>query len=143
MASDTTLYPSAREAFSRAEINWVGSDTFKAMLVRNSTKTFSLMYTKLSDVYSTPTDAPLSDALTGLVSPLGVCNADDAVFTTVNVITLPGDLDYDWWAIVKINPVILGNSLLIVGGETATGLPLVPNGSTVRIIWATEGIFKL
>lgn len=142
MANPTKIFPYAKYLFATAAINWL-TDTFKVLVVDDADKPFSYTaYRKLSDIYTvTPTNqisAELANKTCDINS--GVCDADDAIFAGIPA-TPPKS--FDWWCIMKMDLVTIGNSIPIVGGdEVAAGFPLVPNGSSVRLIFS-NGQYKI
>lgn len=143
------LYDKGRNKFARGEIHWTasGGDTIKAFLLDAAEYTPNLAsHEFLSDV---PTAArkgnaggtAIADARQlVLIDPVaGVVDAEDITFTSV---PLGGALEYI--LIFKAGGSDATSPLLALL-DTATNLPVTPNGGNVLIPWdnSTNKIFKL
>jgi hypothetical protein len=143
------LYGKGRNKFARGDINWLasGGDTIRVMLVDLA------LYTLLIDTDEFFGDVP-AGARKGnsggsnrtdmpqltLVDPaLGVCDANDVTFSTV-----PAGNALEYIVVFKDTGVD-GTSPLIACIDTATGLPITPNGGDIQIQWdnGANKIFKL
>lgn len=132
-----TLYDFARQRFLEAQINWM-TDTIKVVLVSTSAYTPQTgVHQYLSDIsgsarVTTPVTLA-SKATTG-----GAADASDATFTSVSGATINAIVIYRDTGTESTSP-------LIAYIDTATGLPLTPNGGDVIITWdnGTNRIFKV
>jgi hypothetical protein len=110
------------------------NDTIKAALIDTADYTFDQAHDFLNDASAGIVGAP--QTLANKTFTDGVFNADDVTFPTVS-----GD---------PCEAVILykdtGNpatSPLIAYIDTATGLPVTPNGGNVAVQWHSSGILAL
>lgn len=117
-----TLYDIARQRFLEGQINWL-TDTFKVLLI--DTATYTPNFTTnvyLSDI---PTSSRIgSEAgvpLTNLSTTGGAANANDVTFTAVSGPSIEAIVIYK-------DTGVAGTSPLIAYMDTATGLPITPNG---------------
>lgn len=131
-----TLYDYAREQFATGKINWT-SDTFKVCLVSSAYTPSTTTHTMWSDVsWSARITAPV--ALTSNTATGGACDAADVTFSSVSgsVVT---------YIIIYKDTGTESTSPLIAIIDTATGLPITPNGGDIIITWdsGTNKIFRL
>lgn len=131
------LYGLGRAAFGNAGINWL-SDTIKVILIDVADYTVSIdTHDFLDDV---PGAARVATATLGTkTNVLGVMDAADTTFTAVT-----GD-PCEALVIYK-DTGTEGTSPLIAYIDSATGLPVTPNGGDITVQWdntATVKIFKL
>lgn len=132
-----TLYDYARQRFLEAQINWM-TDTIKVILVDTgaySVNTQSHQY--LSDVSSSARVAgPVT--LTSKSTTGGAANAADVTFTSVSGPSIEAIIIYSDTGSEATSP-------LIAYIDTATGLPITPNGGDVIVTWdrGTNKIFKV
>lgn len=130
------LYGKGRDKFLNGSINWT-SDTIKSILVDTADYTVNIdTHEFLSDV---PAAARVSTAtLTGKSSSLGVADANDTVHPSVTGDTVEAIILYK-------DTGVEGTSPLIAYIDTATGLPVTPNGGDITIAWdnGANKIFKL
>lgn len=132
------LYTPAKAKLAARTIN-LTTDTIKAILVDTGTYTFSAAHEFLSDI---PSGARLASAtLTGKVEYLGRFDADDTTFTSVPAGT-GGASAAEAVAIYKDTGAV-GTSSLIGYFDTATGLPVTPDGGNIKITWDATGILNL
>jgi len=132
------LYDSARAAFLGGSIDWA-NDTFQTVLVDSATYTVNLAAnTVLGDI---PIGSRITSAV-GLVNTSiqtnGAADADDVTFTTVSGDSIE--------ALVVFKFVTSdADSPLIAYIDTATGLPITPNGGDIIVTWdnGTNRIFRL
>lgn len=129
------LYDLGRESFLKGEISWSG-DNIKACLVDSAS------YTP-----NTATDQFLSD-LSGVVATSGnlasktttdgVADAADVTFSSVTG-------NQSEYIVVYQDTGEASTSRLIALVDTATGLPVTPNGGDIVVQWdsAANKIFKL
>lgn len=131
------LFDKARQRFLEAQFNWL-TDTIRAVLVDTGTYTPNLSaHEFLADVGAGARVAT-SGAFTGKSTAGGAADANDITFTSVSgpsieAIILYRDTGAD------------GTSPLIAFIDTATGLPITPNGGDIIVTWdnGPNKIFKL
>jgi len=132
------LYPAGRNGFLTGSIHWGGAspDTFRVYLIDTADYTFSTSHDYLNDV---PSAARVAYAtLTNTSATDGVADADDVTFTSVTGDQSEALIICKW----------TGNeatSNLIAYIDTATGLPVTPNGGDITVTWdnGSNKIFKL
>lgn len=139
----------ANFAFDGYRNNMLGSGT----RIDLDTDTISAMFLDHADDTPVVTDSSLSDILSAARVPavascptlgtvtigsvgVGVFDAADTVFTS-----LTGDQSES--LILFKNTGTDATALLIVRWDTATGLPLTPNGGNVTVVWAAGGIITI
>ena len=129
-----TLFDHARQRFLEAQINWM-TDTIKVFLVSTSA------YTPQTAVHQYLSDIPPSGRIAGPVTLTakattgGAADAADCTFTSVSGAT--------------INAIVIckdtgteATSPLIAYIDTATGLPITPNGGDIIVTW-DNGVNKI
>lgn len=128
------LYNKARELFLTGGIDWM-NDTFKVQLVDTGNYTVSAAHQFLSDI---PANARIHDptTLSGKTATDGAADATDTLFTAVAAGT-------------SIEAIVIyresgaeGSNHLIAYIDTATGLPITPNGGDIIITW-DNGVNKI
>ena len=130
-----TLYDYCRQRFLEAQINWM-TDTVKAILVSTSA------YTPQTAVHQYAADIPPSARIAGPVTLTakattgGAADAADCTFTSVSGATINAIVIYKDTGTEATSP-------LIAYIDTATGLPITPNGGdiTPRSEAANKGAF--
>lgn len=120
------LYSKAKEKFLSGALN-MGSDTIKIVLVDTADYTYSAAHEFLSSV-AEAARVKTSDALTGKSVTNGVFDADDVTLATVT-----GDVSEA--LIIFKDTGDAATSPLIAYIDTATGLPITPNGGNIIIQW--------
>lgn len=132
-----TLYDKGRQRFLEAALNWL-TDTIKSYLIDTGSYTANFTtHEYLSDVSAGARIAgPVT--LTSKTSTGGAADAGDITFTSVSgtsieVILLMKDTGVE------------GTSPVIAYIDTATGLPITPNGGDIIVTWdnGANKIFKL
>lgn len=123
------LYSLGKQKLLEGGIAWL-TDDIKAMLVDVADYTVNLTTDEfVSDVIATPAaEVARSGNLSGKTSTLGVADSDDVTFSSVS-----GDVSE---ALVLFQDT--GNdatSPLIAYIDTATGLPVTPDGNNINILW--------
>ena len=131
------LYPKAKEDFLAGNLNLTGN-TITMALVDTDVYTFSSAHEDRADV---PNSAVVSEvALTSKTITNGIFDAADATFSTVTGANCEALIIYH-------TDTQGGNnaSRLIAYVDTATGLPILPNGGdiTVRFSAGASKIFAL
>lgn len=130
------LYDKGREAFLTAGINWT-SDTIKVSLVDTDDYTVNLATHDFYD--DIPSGAIVATATLGTkTATAGIADAADATFTAVS-----GDVSEA--LVIWKDTGTPSTSTLIAYIDTATGLPVTPNGGDITIVWdnGANKIFKL
>ncbi|MCU8693956.1 hypothetical protein OE265_20910 [Mycobacteroides abscessus] len=131
------MYDKAYEAFGNGQINWL-ADTIKVVLVDTGAYTLNAAtHEFLSDIPSGARVAT-SAALAGKTNVLGVLDAGDASW--------PAVAGPSGEAVVIFKDTgTAGTSRLIFYLDTASGLPVTPNGGDINIQWnnGTDKIGRL
>lgn len=129
-----TIYPKFLEALWTQPANSnASSGTVKAALVDTGTYTYSAaheFYSSVSGVVGTPTE------ITSKTFTSGFFDGADVTFTAVT--GSPAEA-----LVVFIDTGTAGTSRLIAFIDTATGLPVTPNGSDITVAWNASGIAKI
>jgi hypothetical protein len=115
------------------------SDTIAAMFLDNADDTWIVSNGDLSDIASAarvPAAASCPSLGTKTIGDIGV-GVFDAADTTFS--SLSGDQSEQ--LIVFKNTGTDATAVIIAGWDTATGLPLTPNGGDVTVVWNASGIF--
>ena len=131
------LYPKAKEDFLAGNLN-LSSNTITLALIDTGVYTFSSAHEDRADV---PNGAVVAEAtLASKTITSGVFDADDSTFTSVSGANCEALIIYH-------TDTESGNaaSRLIAYIDTATGLPILPNGGdiTVRFSAGASKIFAL
>lgn len=131
------LYGLAREAFLNGDIDWA-ANTIKAVLVDAADYTLSIdTHDNLDDV---PSGARVGtpQTLGSKTSTLGVADAANITFPTVT-----GDPCEA--LVIYVDSGVESTSKLIAYIDSATGLPVTPNGGDINVNWddGANRIFKL
>ena len=131
------LYDKARQGFLDGSIDW-DTDDIRAILIDTDDYTVDLeSHDNLDDIPAAARVA-VSGALTGKTVTNGVADADDVTFSAVT-----GD---ECEAIVLYKHTgTESTSRLIAYIDSATGLPVTPNGGSIEVLWSDgdDKIFKL
>ena len=129
------LYPKAKEAFLNAAIN-MASNTVTIALIDTGTYTYSTAHQYRSDVSNS---AVISTAtLTTKTITNGIFDADDATFTSVTGANCEA-------LIIFADTGVQGTSRLVAYIDSATGLPILPNGGDITVAFSSGAnkIFSL
>ena len=130
-----TLYDYCRQRFLESQINWM-TDTVKVILVSTSAYTpQTAVHQYLSDISGSARIAgPVT--LTAKATTGGAADAADCTFTSVSGATINAIVIYKDTGTEATSP-------LIAYIDTATGLPITPNGGdiTPRSEAANKGAF--
>lgn len=132
-----TLYDFARQRFLESQINWM-TDTIKVLLVDTGA------YTPQTSVHQYLADIPVSSRIAGPVTLTsktttgGAADAADCTFTSVTGASIEAIVIYKDTGTEATSP-------LIAYIDTATGLPITPNGGDIIVTWdnGTNKIFKV
>lgn len=132
-----TLFDFARQRFLEAQINWM-TDTIKAILVDTGAYTpQTAVHQYLSDI---PTSARIAGpvTLTSKATTGGAADAADCTFTSVTGPSIEA-------IVIYVDTGTESTSPLIAYIDTATGLPITPNGGDIIVTWdnGTNKIFKV
>lgn len=131
------LYDKGREKFLTGAISW-SSDDIKVVLVDAADYTVNLStHEFLSDVTSGGRVAT-SGNLASKTTTAGVADAADVTFSAVT-----GDVSEA--LVIYKDTGSAATSPLIAYIDTATGLPVTPNGGDITVVWdnGSNKIFKL
>jgi len=131
------LYDKGRERFLTAVINWT-SDTIKCQLIDSGAYTVSLTtHEFLTDVAGGAIIAA-AQTLGSKTATGGAADAADVTFTAVSGVSIEAIQIYKDTGVSATSP-------LIAWIDTATGLPITPNGGDIIVQWdnGTNKIFKL
>ena len=129
------LYGKGREKFLTGDIAW-DTDNIKASLVDTGTYTVAIdtheFYSDLSGVVAD------SGNLASKTVTLGVADADDVTFGSVTGATVEAVVIWKDTGTASTSP-------LIAYIDTATNLPITPNGGDITVSWdsGANKIFKL
>lgn len=129
------LYPKAKEAFLNADID-LATDTIKISLIDTGTYTYTSTHQYRSDVANA---AVISTAtLSNKTTANGVFDADDALFTSVTGANAEA-------LIIFQDTGVQSTSRLIAYIDSATGLPILPNGGDITVAFSSGSnkIFSL
>lgn len=132
-----TLYDFARQRFLEAQLNWM-TDTIKVILVDTGA------YTPQTAVHQYLADIPISARIAGPVTLTsktttgGAADGSDVTFTSVTGASIESIIIYSDSGTESTSP-------LIAYIDTATGLPITPNGGDIIVTWdnGTNKIFKV
>lgn len=132
-----TLYDFSRQRFLEAQINWM-TDTVKVILVDTGAYTpQTAVHQYLSDI---PTSARIAGPVTmaGKATTGGAADANDVTFSAVTGASIEA-------IIIYVDSGTEATSPLIAYIDTATGLPITPNGGDIIVTWdnGTNKIFKV
>ena len=132
-----SLYDFGRQGFLEGAIDW-DTDNVKAVLIDTAQYTVNLATHDNLDDVAVGSRISTSGNLASKTVVAGVADAADIVFTAVTGATVEAIVLYK-------DTGTAGTSRLIAYIDTATGLPLTPNGGDVTIAWdnGTNKIFKL
>ena len=131
------LYDKGREGFLGGSIAW-DTDAIKTILVDTGTYTVNLATDQF--LSSVPVGARVATSA-NLTSPTitdGTADAADVTYTAVSGASVEALVMYQ-------DTGVEGTSRLIAYVDTATGLPVTPNGGDITVQWdnGTNKIFKL
>lgn len=131
------LFDKARQRYLEGQFNWL-TDTVKTLMVDTAAYTVNLsVHEFLSDI---PSSARITTpvTLTSKATSGGAADAADATFTSVSGPSIEAILIYKDTGTEATSP-------LIAYIDTATGLPITPNGGDIIVTWdnGPNKIFKL
>lgn len=143
----SALFDPGREGFLSNEIIWkTGTASIKAVLCRGYT--FNATHKFLSDVQGAgATLSSASPTFTSQSNTSGVADAGDITFTSVpsNASAFTSVIIYQSSAVTGGSDVLATAQRLIAYIDTATGIPVTPNGQNITVSWdnGSNRIFKL
>jgi hypothetical protein len=129
------LYPKAKESFLNGAIN-MSANTITLALIDTGVYSYSTSHQYRSDVSNS---AVISTAtLSNKTITSGVFDADDATFTSVSGANCEA-------LIIFADTGVQGTSRLIAYIDSATGLPILPNGGDITVAFSSGAnkIFSL
>ena len=121
------LYSKAKEAFLNGSINMV-ANTVTIALVDTGVYTFSSAHQFRNDVSNSAVIS--STTLTNKTIANGVFDADDATFSSVTGANCEA-------LIIFTDTGIQGTSRLVAYIDSATGLPILPNGGDISVAFSS------
>ena len=131
-----TLYDKARQRFLQGEINWM-TDTIKVLMIDKDSQAFVTSHEFLSDIASSARiTTPVT--LTGKATTGGAADSADVTFSAVSGPSIEALILYKDTGTEATSP-------LLAWIDTATGLPITPNGGDIIVTWdnGTNKIFRL
>lgn len=128
------LYPKAKQGFIGGDLA-LDTDNIKAVLVDTATYTYSATHEFLSDIPSGERVAT-STNLTGKT-------ITDGTFDSDNIVLLAVTGDPSEAIVLYQDSGVEGTSRLIAYIDTATGLPVTPDGTNININVNASGWFTL
>ena len=136
------LYTKAKEDFLNGNLN-LASNTITVLLVDTDVYTFSASHEDRADIPNTAVVS--SNTLFNTTTTGGVFDADDTVFTAVSGANCEAIVLYHNTGSAESDGARQADSRLIAFFDTASGLPILPNGGdiTVRYSDAVTKIFSL
>lgn len=139
-----TLFDPGREGFLVAEIDW-DTASIKAALVRGYS--FSAAHKFVSDVTGAGgTLVATSAAFSGKTATSGVADANDVTYSAVGAGAAITSIVIFQSSAVTGGADVAANAQRLIGFiDTATGLPVTPNGGDITVTWdnGASRIFKL
>jgi hypothetical protein len=132
------LYDKGREGFLDGSIDW-DTDTIKVVLIDTADYTVDLAnHDNLDDIATSAAKVATSAALSSKTVSAGVADAADVTLSSVTGDTCEALIIYQ-------DTGTPSTSRLIAYIDTATGLPVTPNGGDITIQWdsGSNKIFKL
>ena len=133
-----TLYDSARERFLNGELKWM-TDTIKVILVDTGSYTPSFgTHANLADIGPAARISSAPVTLVDKTTSGGAADARDATFPSVSGPSIEAIVIFSDTGTESTSP-------LIAWIDTATGLPITPNGGDIIVTWdnGTNKIFKV
>lgn len=131
------LYDKGREGFLDGSIDW-DTDTIKAILIDTADYTVNLATDDNLDDIPGAARVATSGALASKTVTAGVADAADVTFSAVTGDTVEAIVLYK-------DTGVESTSRLIAYIDSATGLPVTPNGGDITVQWdsGANKIFKL
>lgn len=129
----SALYPIGKKAILDADVDLL-ADTIKAALLDTDTVGYNAAHDFYDDISAGVIGTP--QTLASKTTTGGVFDAADVVFTGVSGATVEAIVIYK-------DTGSAATSQLIAFIDTATGLPVTPNGGDITIAWHASGIFAI
>lgn len=131
------LYDKGRKGFLAGEIDW-DADDIRVILIDVADYTVDLAVDDFLDDIPGAARVAVSGALTGKTTTDGVADADDVILSSVTG-------DQCEAIVIYKHTGVESTSALIAYIDSATGLPVTPNGGDITIQWdsGANKIFKL
>ena len=131
------LYDKGRENFLNGNIDWT-ADNIKVVLVDAADYTVDLVNHDFLDDIAVGGRVATSGNLSSKTSTAGVADAADVTFSSVTG-------DQSEALVIYRDSGTASTSELIAYIDTATGLPVTPNGGDITVTWdnGANKIFKL
>ncbi len=131
------LYDKGREGFLDGSIDWDTND-IKLVLIDEDDDAVDLANDDFLDDIVAGARVATSGNFAGKTVTAGVADANDVTLSTVS-----GDVSES--ITIYMDSGVAGTSRLICNIDTATGLPVTPNGGDITIQWdsGANKIFKL
>lgn len=129
------LYDSGRELFLEGSLDW-DANTIKVILIDTADYSKNLATHDYLDDVAAGARVATSSALGSKTTTAGVADAADVTLSAVS-----GDVSEE--IVGYADSGVEGTSALIFNMDTASGLPVTPNGGNIGITWNASGIFKL
>lgn len=121
------LYDKGREAFLNGDIDWLNDD-IRVILVDTDDYTVDLANDDFLDDVAVASRVATSSALSSKTSTDGVADAADVTFSLVTG-------DQAEALVIYKHTGTEATSRLIAYIDTATGLPVTPNGGDITVQW--------
>jgi hypothetical protein len=131
------IFPHAREAFAKAQVDWEGDDIEVVFIDLNAVTGEQIDINTavfLSDIDAAAQVATV--ALAGMTADLGVLDANDATAPQVEGNTVEA-------LVICTSTGDPSTSRLLIYVDDAQGLPVIPNSGDIRIQWPEDGIATL
>lgn len=131
------LYDLGRQAFLDGDIDWAANN-IKVLLIDTGAYTVNLATDQFLSIIAGGAIIATSANLAGKTSTAGVADANDVTFTAVSGASVEALVIYQ-------DTGVAATSRLIAYIDTATGLPVTPNGGNITVTWdnGANRIFKL
>ncbi len=129
-----TLYDTSRQMFLEGQLNWKDDDV-KVLLVNTTSYTVNVATHKFLSDISSSARVTQPVLLTAKTTTGGAADANDVTFTSVSGETVGAIVGFKDTGTESTSP-------LLFFIDTATGLPLTPNGGDVIVTW-DNGINKI
>lgn len=130
----SAIYPKFKEALLLGDVAGLDTSDIRAVLVDTGTYTYNAahdFYNDLSGVVGTESGLFASKTFTN-----GLFDAADITFTAVTGATAEA-------LIIFMDTGNVATDRLIAYIDSATGLPVTPNGGDINVAWNVSGIFQL
>ncbi len=130
------LYDSCRKGFLDGDFDWV-ANTHYVYLIDTGAYTYSAAHDFFDDVAGGAVIAGPA-TLSGKTSTGGSADATDVTFSAVSGVSIEAILITQFVTVASDSPVM-------VYIDTATGLPITPNGGDIIVTWdnGTNKIFRV